>query len=746
NLTKKAQTLFIKRNKKQRLTIELEKIHFNTKDNVSQKEKDYVLQLLDSVMAHKEQNNNSSLKKYCWEMYDKFQIYLGNYSSEIKELGAFQKHNHLFKYTDTINGHPLIPIYMSESIYKKFVDRSLSLNEQILIARKSTGKNYENLTTMTDKLLENINVYEDYFQILDKSFVSPLVTNYSLFYKYKLIGKTVLKKNIFYSIQFEPYRKEDFAFSGTLLIDGKTWAIKKVDMETAESINLNYVKTLHIQQKYKFIQNKWIVNKFETWATLSALKWQKGEDLIVHRYTSFEDIIIDNSQVIKKEYTAALINRTHGEEIQSELFWKRNRHKTLGKKEKYNYAIADTINHVPFIEKAKRISTIAISGYMELGKISLYQLNTFYSINPIENHRIKFGLITNKYFSEKLQLQGYIAYGTGDKAIKYKGGVLYVLNKSVDRLLLGATYKYDLELSGVSPSHIPFDNVITSFTSINKKVKLIFAREARIFIEKEWIKGVSSKLTFVNKEMRPLGDITFEKNIENSVIPKQIHDITISEIQIHSRFSYKEKFYINEFKRISLGSRYPIFRVDLILGAKNILHSNYSYQKIKTNVLGKFYINPFGYIYYNLEGGKIMGTVPFLLATLHPANQSLAYDVEGFNAMRYFEFASDTYASLFLDHHFDGFFLNKIPLVKKAKLREVVSARGVIGTLSTKNKEEMVLPEGMSDVRKPYVEYSIGIENILKVLRVEYIWRGTHMSPVTRSDNWAIKARFFLAF
>lgn len=741
------KTLFIQRNQTQRLNIELERSSQELTAITVKKGKDPVLKIMDSIMLHKDQNNNQFLKKYKWEKYDKFQIYFGKYANQIKELEPFRKYNHVFKHTDTLNGQALLPIYMSESIYKQFVDDSIPINQEVLIARKSTGENYENLTTMTDKLLENINVYEDYFQILDKSFVSPLIDNYQLFYEYHLEDKVTIEKKQYYKIHFEPKWKEDFTFSGTLLIDPKNWGVKKVSLKIDEHINLNFVKTLSIQQQYKRVQGKWVMNELETWVTLSALKWKKGEDMIVHRYTSFKEIVLNNSIAIKKEHDAVMQNKAYGQEIDSDAFWKLSRHKPLGKKEKYNYAIADTIDEVPFIQKAKRVGTIVISGYMELGKVSLHHLNTFYSINPIEDHRFKFGIITNKYFSEKLQLQGYVAYGIRDKEIKYKAGMLYVINKNKGRLLFGASYKYDLEQLGVSPSHIAFDNVITTFSKINQKVKLTFAREAVVYIEKEWVKGVVSRVTFLNKEIRPLGSISFEKltdELSNTIEP--VHDVTLTELQINSRFSFREKFYINEFKRISLGSRYPVFIVDLTFGAKNIIGSDYQYQKLKTNILGKFHINPVGYIYYNLESGKIFGTVPFPLATLHPANQSLAYDVEGFNTMNYFEFASDRYISLYLDHHFDGFFLNKIPVVRKAQLREVISARGVAGDLSTRNKEEMILPQGMSDVRKPYVEYSAGIENIFKVLRIDYIWRGTHFSPTSKRDNWAIKARLSLSF
>jgi hypothetical protein len=743
----KKQTLFIQRNTTQRLNITLERSNHNLKEVVVKKGKPQILKIMDSVIAHKDQNNNGLFKKYEWERYDKFQIYFGKYSDKIKTLKPFKEYDYVFKYTDTLNGQALLPVYMSESLSKRFVNDSLSLDEELLIARKSTGENYENLTTVTDKLLENVNIYDDYFQLLDKSFVSPFIDNNQLFYEYQLEGKVTVDKKTYYKIRFAPKWKEDFAFSGAALVDPNTWAIKKINMRVANDINLNYVKNLNINQEYEYIHKRWIVQKLETWVTLSALKWQKGEDITVHRYTSFKDIIVDNTATIKKDMEDVRANKANGQEIKSEEFWIRSRHKQLGKKEKYNYAIADTINEVPFIQKAKRVGTIIISGYMELGPVSLNQLNTFYSINPIEGHRLKFGLITNKYFSKKLQLQGYVAYGTCDKEMKYKGGVLYVLNKSEARLLMGATYAYDLESMGTSPSHLAFDNVITSFSQINKKVKLTFARNARIYLEKEWTKGVVSKITFINKEVRPLGAVRFEKLIDESTNTIElVHDVTSSEIELNSRFSYKENFYINEFKRISLGSRYPVFSVDLIFGAKHILGSGYTYQKVKTNLEGKFHINPVGYIFYNLEAGRIFGTVPFPLTVLHPANQTLAYDIEGFNVMNYFEFASDRYLSLYLDHHFDGFFLNKIPFVQKAKLREVISARGVVGDLSTRNKQEMILPEGMSDVRKPYVEYSVGIENIFKILRIDYIWRGTHFSPTSKADNWGIKARFFLTF
>ncbi len=736
------QTIFIRRNTTQRLNIELEKSNEILTEVVVKKGKNPAIRIMDSVIKYK-QRNNQPLPKLERERYEKFQMYFGKYANQLKNLKAFENYNYLFKYTDSVNGQSLLPFYMSETIHKEFVEDSLKIKENVLIARKSTGDNFENFTTITDRLLRNVNIYDNYFLILDKSFESPLSVNYNLYYKYELEDNVTINGHNYYKLLFTPKWKEDFTFSGELWVDPETWAIQKVNMEVPENINLNFVKSLSVSQEYKKIKDTWLLSSLETFVTFSALKWQEGESITVARYTSYKNIAFTTQQIIDDYANATLPKEDSSREVQSEKFWKVSRHKPLKPKEKYNYMITDTISNIPVIKLAKRVGTVVVSGYMELGKLSLYQVNTFYSRNPIEGNRFKFGLITNRYLSKRVQLNAYGAYGAYDKEFKYKAGILYVFNKSENRFLGSASYKYDLEQLGVSPSHISHDNVITIFSKINRKVKLTFARETKVYLEKEWAKGMITRATFMNKEIRPLGNILFRKVNTQTNQVEPVHDVTTSEIQLNGRFSFRENFYVNEFKRIPLGTIYPILLVDYTLGLKNIIGSDYNYQKLKLNVEGKYYVNPLGYIFYNLEGGKIFGTVPFPLSSIHPANQSL--DVDGFNVMNYFEFASDKYVSLYIDHHFDGFFFNKIPYIKKAKLREVFSARGVIGQMSGANKQEMVLPYGMKEVRKPYIEYCVGLENIFKLLTIEYIWRGTYISPV-RGENWGIKARFFVTF
>ena len=738
--------LFIKRHKTQRLNIELIPDKSVLDSALVKLNSNPALRLLDSIVFHKKNNNTDLQKNYSWEKYDKFEIYFGGYSNTLKQIKQLKKYKYIFKYVDTLDNKPLLPIYMSESIFKKCLSLRSSENEEKLIAKKNTGDNYGNLTTLTNKLIENINIYDNYFQLLDKRFISPLSTNYMLFYNYQLLEDIIINKIHYYKIRFEPKWKEDFAFSGILYVNDSTWGIKRIEMKITDDINLNYVKEFNINQDYELVSGKWVHKQFETNAIISALKWRNSENFIVHRYTSYKDISISKTE---EEDTTCNSIKEHANdnfEIKTEDFWKKRRHQQLNKKEKYNYLVADTINYVPLIQKFKNIGTIIISGYMELGKVSLYQFTTFYSKNKIENNRFKFGLITNKYFSNKIQLQGYIAYGTGDKKIKYNASVLYVINKWENRLLFGASYKYDLTQLGVSPNHIAIDHFITSFSKINNKTKLTFNAEANCWIEKEWPKGIVSKITFTNATIKPLGDLNFQKMLEQPIrIIESVDQLIISEIEFSNRFSIKEKYYINDFKRISLGSHYPIFIIDVTLGVKNILNSTYNYQKIKLLLKGKLNINTLGHTAYHFEVGKIFGVIPYPILFLHPANQTLAYDTEGFNLMNYFEFASDQYLQLYIDHHFDGFFLNKIPFLKKVQLREVISVKSVVGNTQNKNKIELILPSEMKEPITPYVECSIGIENIFKVLRIDYVWRVTQRISVP-AKNWGIKARLSFSF
>lgn len=742
----KTQTIAIKRNKTQLLDIALEPDNYNLSEVTIKPKRNPAFRILDNVVSHKDQNKSSFVNSSQCEEYEKFQIYFGNYSEKLTKRKQFKNFEFMFKNADsTADGKPLLPIYMSETIRQNFNCNSPSLHDAIITAEKTTGESYEQLTAITNKMVENTAIYDNFFLILDKSFISPITDNYQLYYKYYLEDSIMIDNNRCYQIRFVPKWKEDLAFSGIMYIHDTTWAVKKISYKINNEINLNFVKDFSVNQEFVKVQDTWMQKKMETTATISPLKRKKSQEFMIHRVTSYKDFIVNETEVIIKNHDMLQNNKTIV--LQKDAaFWQTARHDSLSKKEKNNYQIADTLNYVPVIKKIKKVAIAFASGYLELGKISIGQIHTFYSFNPIEQDRFKFGLKTNKYFNKKFQMEGYVAYGSKDKNFQYKASAMYVFNKDKNRTTLGATYLYDLAQLGVSSNLIQFDNILTSLTRTNPFSKLTLNRDLKVYVEKQWTSNITNKLTLSTTQINALGELMFHKKLNQTDTTYQnLPNITTSEIALNTRLSFKEDVANSEFKQTSLGSKYPIINLNVVFGLKDVFHSNYDYQKIKLNIKGTLRLNPIGHTQYTIEGGKLFGTVPYPLLELHPGNQTLIYDPESFNLMTYFEFASNQYVSLFLDHHFDGFILNKIPLIKKAKLREVFSMHGVVGNLQDTYKQEMILPKGLTDVSKPYIECSVGLENIFKVVRIDYIWRVTRFAE-NPNNNWSIKAKLYFSF
>jgi phage pi2 protein 07 len=157
---------------------------------------------------------------------------------------------------------------------------------------------------------------------------------------------------------------------------------------------------------------------------------------------------------------------------------------------------------------------------------------------------------------------------------------------------------------------------------------------------------------------------------------------------------------------------------------KGLLGGEYDYLKLEAQVNQKLKVNPFGFLYYTVQAGRIWGDVPFPLMKIHEGNDTYAYDFYAFNMMNMQEFVSDKYASIFLEHHFQGYFLNKIPLFRRLKWRELAGVHTLWGNYDPSHHTSMLFPEGMKGLQNnPYTELSLGLENVFKVFKIVGIWR-----------------------
>jgi hypothetical protein len=267
----------------------------------------------------------------------------------------------------------------------------------------------------------------------------------------------------------------------------------------------------------------------------------------------------------------------------------------------------------------------------------------------------------------RLYFETYMAYGFKDERWKGFGALTYNLGKNsiyeFPNNYLRVSYQDEVRIPGQELQFVQEDNFLLSFKrGVNDK--MTYNKVLRVDYRKESRSGISYEIGLKNLSQEAAGSLTFEKVGKLDGIPITDKSVTSTELSFNLRFAPNEQFYQGKNYRIPIINKYPIFQARYTLGIANILNSGYNFHNITLRANKRFFISPIGYTDVTAEGGRIFGKVPYPLLMIHRANQSYSYQLESYNLMNFLEFVSDQYAGLFVDHYFNGFFFNKIPLVK----------------------------------------------------------------------------------
>jgi hypothetical protein len=230
-----------------------------------------------------------------------------------------------------------------------------------------------------------------------------------------------------------------------------------------------------------------------------------------------------------------------------------------------------------------------------------------------------------------------------------------------------------------------------------------------------------------------------------------IPGITTTEFSTELRWAPGEQFYQGKNYRIPIVNKYPIFKLRYITGVKGLFNGDYNYHNFNLYAEKRFYMSQLGFTDITTEGGYIIGQVPFSLLTVHRANQTFGYQLNSYNMMNFLEFVSDKYYAVNFDVHFNGFFLNKVPLLRNFKLREVASAKLLWGSVRDENNPAKnpevfkFMPDTYTLDNGPYVEVSVGLANIFKLIRLDLIKRITYLDH-PGITTWGLRTRVRFEF
>jgi hypothetical protein len=710
----------------QTMDVQLNQVDFQLNEVVVLPGENPAHTLLKKVIAKKDINNPEKVSSYTFECYNKLQFDINNFDERYKKNKLMNKLQFVFDYVDTsaITGKTYLPFLLVESVSDNYFQAKPKLEREVIKASKISGTENESVAQFTGKMYQTYNIYDNTLDVFGQGFVSPISDYGTAFYKYYLIDSAFIDKNWCYEISFKPRRKQESAFTGFVWIADTSFAVKKVQIRIPDDANLNFVNDLVATAEYRQINDSiWLPDQDYLFIDFNLT--DKTTGFFGRKTTTYKNYVV--GQPIAAEIKSLKNNISVADDAMKKdnSYWENALHVPLSKKEENIYAMVDSVQNLPIYKTFIDLLNLFINYYYVVGKVEVGPYYTLYSFNPIEGNRFRLGGRTSNEFSTRLMLSGHIAYGTRDNKFKYGAGVLYMLDKE-PRFSIGGNFENDIQQLGKSDNTFLSDNILSSLLSRHPNDKLTMVYKRKLFIEREWIPGLSNTVSFNYKKIIPGENVPF--NVISAADTLSLGSVRTTEFTLNTRFAYHEKFVEGEFERVSLGSEYPIVNFSITTGVPNIFKSKYSYFKLNLNI--DHYVNtyPFGYFKYNIDAGKIYGKVPYPLLELHKGNETYSFDYSSFNMMNYYEFASDQYASLFLEHHFQGKFLNNIPLLRKLKWREVASIHGLIGSINEANRDVMIFPEGLQDVTKPYYEASVGVENIFKFLRIDAMWRLNHLS------------------
>jgi Family of unknown function (DUF5686)/CarboxypepD_reg-like domain len=728
--------------------------------------------LVEEVFKRKDANRKEGLDFYSYQAYEKIEFDLNNITDKFRNRKSFRKFQFVFENVDTnrVNGKVALPVFIRERILDNYYRKTPHDEKEYLLAEKQAGlKGYidgDGVSAYLNSLYQKINIYDPTVSLFSAQLTGPLSNIGPNIYRFYILDTVQYRGIQCADVFFAPRNKNDLAFMGNMLValDG-SYAVRRIQMGISKDINLNFIQNLTIDQEFDFIadgENKrlmLVTDQLEM--EVRPLDVARGRSMVGKKTVSYKDYTLNKSLPDSLFAPAIGTVLVAGYKKRDTAYWTDMRHTELSKTEIGIYKMIDTIQTVPAFKRTAEVMNLLLVGYKTIGFWDLGPVNTFYSFNQVEGFRGRIGGRTNPKLAKNFFFEGFVAHGFRDQVTKYFAGGTYAFKHQRPLAFpmnqVTVSHQYDTNFPGEELQFIQDDNALLSIRrGVNDK--MFYTRTSNIDYTREINAGVRYNVVAQHVEIVPGGNFKFFYNDATTGERKVQRDITTTQFGASVRWAPNEKFYQGKTERSPIATKYPVMTM-FYRGGFKVLDGDYKFHNFAFQAKKYFYMNPIGFSDVTLEGGYIFGKLPYQLLEIHRANQSYSYQLPSYNLMNFLEFVSDRYVGLNVQHQFGGFFLNRVPLVKKLKWREVISFKGLYGGLRDENR-----PNGTNGLiefptetvnggriimntleSKPYIEVSAGLSNIFKIFRVDYVRRVNYLD-LPGVSKWGIRARFKIDF
>lgn len=718
------------------ITVKAEKAKYSKKNNPA-------VELIKKVLANRKENSLKGQDFYSYDKYEKIELDLNNITEKFRERNIFDNYQFVFDYVDTseVNGKPYLPIFLRETIskvhYRKSPRKEKEIKDAVKLTNFSSTIDDKTIDGILNLLYQDVDIYKDKMLLLGNQFIGPISNRAIDFYRFYIQDTITVDDLSLIKLAFIPRNKLDIGFTGHLYVSNDDkYFVQKADLGIINGINLNFVRDLKIIHEFEELEGKYVLSKDFILVDYAITKNGVGAyGTRINNYKNFSFQEPEDLSVFEGEENIDLDDEAFAKE---DDYWEKNRFEPLSETESGVYEMLDTLNNNPSFKRLKYIGYVLMSGYVPYKGIEIGPVPTFLSFNPVEGTRMKFGMETNPDFSKKLRLSGYVAYGTKDETYKYAASALYSFGKDFrkapfNHVLLD--YTRDVTFPGVRLDFIKSDNILLSFRRgdadrmlLDETFKVQYLNEGNTYDFS--IIGQKSNQT-------PIGSLNFPLEVGGEA--GFLENIETFEVGFNARFAPNQNYVQGRTYRFPILNEHPILSLEYRAGLNDVLGGKYSYHKVDFGLSKKFYMGILGQTRFHFNTGKVWGQLPYLLYHIPRANQTFSYQRQSYNMMNFMEFAMDEYVSVKFQHFFLGAIFNEIPLLRKLKLREVITGKFLYGRLTDENNpnlnpelvqfqnNEEGLPLTYTMDGRPYFEGSFGISNIFKFLRVDFVKRFTHL-------------------
>ncbi len=712
--------------------------HYSKKNNPA-------VAFMEKIRHTQDQNDPRRHDNYNYNKYERISLALNDYQFNDSAKRGFDKMFSFVKeYIDTseVSGKPILNVALREKLSSVHYRKEPKGEKEFVTGLRSSGidemLDKQSMQTFYEDVLREVDVYDNDIVLMQTRFVSPLSRIAPDFYKFYLTDTVFVDTTRCVELTFVPRNPSTMGFTGRFYVPvgDTTMFIKRIVLRVPHDINLNFINGLVISQDYeKAPDGSRLKTKDDMILEASVVPGSGG--LYGRRQTVYDSHNFDpapDASIFKRGVAQIY---APGAEYRGQDFWDENRKAEIAQGVNGIEKMMERMRQVPLFYWTEKVVKVLVSGYVPTAKKSYFDIGPMTSLvsyNSVEGLRLRAGGMTTANLSRRWFARGYGAYGFRDHKWKYKAELEYSFrdknyhSREFPIHSLRATQLYDLDRLGQISSVHNADNFFLSVSRLPdrqmtyhrvSKLEYIleteqhFSLEARIQQERQYS---TPFMTFVNG---------YGENFRH---------YTMNSFRLQLRYAPGEKFYQLTTGRTRINFDAPEMVISHTYAPKGFMGNPFALNVTEASFFKRIWLSAFGYVDMTLKGGHVWSRTPYPGLLIPGANLSYLIIPDLFSCMNPMEFINDSYAQWDLTYWANGLILNYIPIIKRLKLREAFMFKGVWGHLSDRNKPwlnpdlygfpEINNTQLMSDT--PYMEVGVGLDNLLKVFRVDYTWRLTY--------------------